>query len=118
MSDVDQRLTEGAVRAQARMRMFFILRKAWKRRAAEGMTAKALAARLGRDKAQVSRVLNGSVPTITLETLALFLDGLDHQLIIDCRAAEDVPLSNSAAPRTEPDAGSVAHLEDKRARSA
>ena len=81
-------------------------------------TAKELAARLGRDKAQVSRVLNGSVPTITLETLALFLDGLDHQLIIDCRAAEDVPLSHSAAPRTEPDAGSVAHLEDKRARSA
>jgi|GEM_PF-3011952 len=89
--------TEGAIKAEARQRAFSVLRKAWKRRSAEGFTANELAARLGRDKAQVSRVLNGHSPTMTLETLALFLDGMGYQLRIDCDADEDVVVPNRGA---------------------
>lgn len=89
--------TEGAIKAEARQRAFSVLRKAWKRRSAEGLTANELAAILGRDKAQVSRVLNGHSPTMTLETLALFLDGMGYQLRIDCEAEEDVVVLNSDA---------------------
>ena len=81
---------EGAVAAAARQRAFSVLRKAWKRRSAEGFTANELAARLGLDKGLVSRVLNGHSPTMTLETLALLLDGLGYQLRIDCEADEDI----------------------------
>ena len=86
--------TEGAIGAEARQRAFSVLRKVWKRRSAEGLTADKLAAILGRDKAQVSRVLNGHSPTITLETLAVFLDGMGYRLRIDCEADEDVELRN------------------------
>ena len=80
--------TEGAIGAEARQRAFSVLRKLWKRRSAEGLTADKLAAILGRDKAQVSRVLNGHSPTITLETWAVFLDGMGYRLRIDCEADE------------------------------
>ncbi len=90
----DIRRSEGAVKADARLKLFFTLQKAWKRRSAEGMTAKDLAALLNRDKAYVSRVLNGRTPTITIETLALFLDRLGHRLEVDCIAAEDIPTTN------------------------
>jgi len=86
--------TEGAIGAEARQRAFSVLRKAWKHRSAEGFTADELAAILGRDKAQVSRVLNGHSPTITLETLAVFLDGMGYRLQIDCEADEDVEMRN------------------------
>jgi transcriptional regulator with XRE-family HTH domain len=89
--------TEGAIKAEARQRAFSVLRKAWKRRSAEGFTANELAAILGRDKAQVSRVLNGHSPTMTLETLALFLDGMGYQLRIDCEAEEEVVVFNNGA---------------------
>ncbi len=89
--------SEGAIKAEARQRAFSVLRKAWKRRSAEGFTANELAAVLGRDKAQVSRVLNGHSPTMTLETLALFLDGMGYQLQIDCRANEDIVAPNNGA---------------------
>lgn len=99
MTGRSQDLSEGAVKAAARQRLFFVLRKAWKRRQSEGLTATELAERVGRDKSQVSRVLNGSSATITVETLALFLDRLGHELVIDCRAAEDIGLANvHAAP--------------------
>ena len=87
--------TEGATGAEARQRIFSVLRKAWKRRSAEGFTADELAAALGRDKAQVTRVLNGHSPTITFETLAVFLDGMGYRLRIDCDADENVVLINS-----------------------
>ena len=86
--------TEGAIGAEVRQRAFSVLRKAWKHRSAEGLTADKLAAVLGRDKAQVSRVLNGHSPTITLETLAVFLDGMGYRLRIDCEADEDVVVLN------------------------
>lgn len=76
--------TEGAVKAEARQLAFSVMRKAWKRRSAEGFTVDELAALLERDNLQVSRVLNGQAPTITLETLALFLDRMGYQLRIDC----------------------------------
>lgn len=94
MAKAEEMRSEGAVKADARISLFFVLRKAWKRRSAEGMTAKDLAALLNRDKAYVSRVLNGRTPTITIETLALFLDRLGHRLEVDCIAAEDIPASN------------------------
>jgi len=88
------------VKAGSRSRLFFTLQKAWKRRSAEGMTAKDLAALLDRDKAYVSRVLNGKTPTITIETLALFLDRLGHRLVVDCIPAEELPaLNKDARPR-------------------
>jgi hypothetical protein len=86
--------TEGAIGAQARQRAFSVLRKAWKRRSAEGVTADELAAVLGRDRAEVSRVLNGHSPTITLEMLAVFLDGMGYRLEIDSEADEDVEMPN------------------------
>ena len=86
--------TEGATGAEARQRAFSVLRKAWKHRSAEGFTADELAALLGREKVQVSRVLNGHSPTMTLETLALFLDRLGYQLRIDCEADEDIMTPN------------------------
>ena len=88
------RRSEASVKSDARLKLFFVLRKAWKRRIKEGMMAKDLAELLGRDKAQVSRILNGSNKTMTMDTLALFLDRLDHQLIIDCKPVEDIPKSN------------------------
>ena len=89
--------TEGAIGAEVRQRAFSVLRKAWKHRSAEGFTANELAVALGRDKAQVSRVLNGHSPTMTLETLALFLDGMGYRLRIDCEADEDVVVDNGGA---------------------
>ena len=88
------RRDETAVKSDARLKLFFVLRKAWKKRSQEGMKAKDLAELLGRDKAQVSRILNGSTKTMTMDTLALLLDRLDHQLIIDCKPAEDIAKSN------------------------
>ena len=100
MTKTDQRRSEGAVKAGSRTRLFFTLQKAWKRRSAEGMTAKDLAALLDRDKAYVSRVLNGKTPTITIETLALFLDRLDYALVVDCIPAEEIPpVNKDARPR-------------------
>ena len=100
MTKTNQRRSEGAVKAGSRSRLFFTLQKAWKRRSAEGMTAKDLAALLDRDKAYVSRVLNGKTPTITIETLALFLDRLGHRLVVDCIPAEELPaLNKDARPR-------------------
>jgi transcriptional regulator with XRE-family HTH domain len=96
MTSVNLR-TEGATGAEARQRAFSVLRKAWKHRSAEGFTADKLAAILGRDKAQVSRVLNGHSPTMTLETLALFLEGLGYRLRIDCEADEDIVTPNHGA---------------------
>ena len=100
MTKTDQRRNEGSVKADTRLSLFFALRKAWKRRSKEGMTAKDLAALLDRDKAYVSRVLNGKTPTITIETLALFLDRLDYALVVDCIPAEEIPVVNKdARPR-------------------
>lgn len=93
------RRTEGAVKAEARQMAFSVLRKAWKQRSSDGLTANELALLLGRDKAQVSRVLNGHSPTMTLETLALFLDRMGYQLRIDCMAEEDIALPNRSASR-------------------
>jgi len=96
----DKRRSEGAVKADSRLLLFFTLQKAWKRRSAEGMTAKDLAVLLDRDKAYVSRVLNGKTPTITIETLALFLDRLDYALVVDCIPAEEIPpVNKDARPR-------------------
>lgn len=89
------RRTEAAVKSDARLKLFFVLRKAWKQRSQEGMKAKDLAELLERDKAQVSRILNGSNKTMTMDTLALLLDRLDHQLLIDCKPAEYIPKSNT-----------------------
>ncbi len=100
MTKTEQRRSKGSVEADARLGLFFTLQKAWKRRSAEGMTAKDLAALLDRDKAYVSRVLNGKTPTITIETLALFLDRLGHSLVVDCIPAEEIPAVNKdARPR-------------------
>ena len=100
MTTTNKKRSEGSVKADARLSLFFTLRKAWKRRSKEGMTAKDLAALLDRDKAYVSRVLNGKTPTITIETLALFLDRLDHSLVVDCMPVEEVPVVNKdARPR-------------------
>jgi transcriptional regulator with XRE-family HTH domain len=100
MTKTNQRRSEGAVKASSRSRLFFTLQKAWKRRSKEGMTAKDLAALLDRDKAYVSRVLNGKTPTITIETLALFLDRLDYALVVDCIPAEEIPpVNKDARPR-------------------
>jgi len=62
MTKTNQSRSEGAVKADARMSLFFTLRKAWKRRSAEGMTAKDLAALVDRDKAYVSRVSSTARP--------------------------------------------------------
>ena len=100
MTKTNQRRSEWAVKASSRSRLFFTLQKAWKRRSKEGMTAKDLAALLDRDKAYVSRVLNGKTPTITIETLALFLDRLDYALVVDCIPAEEIPpVNKDARPR-------------------
>ena len=100
MTKTNQRRSEGAVKASSRSRLFFTLQKAWKRRSKEGMTAKDLAALLDRDKAYVSRMLNGKTPTITIETLALFLDRLDYALVVDCIPAEEIPpVNKDARPR-------------------
>ena len=100
MTKTDQKRSDGAIKADTRMSLFFTLRKAWKRRSEEGLTAKDLAALLDRDKAYVSRVLNGKTPTITIETLALFLDRLNYALVVDCIPAEEIPAVNKdARPR-------------------
>lgn len=88
------RRSEESVKSDARLKLFFVLRKAWKRRSREGMRAKDLAELLGRDKAQVSRILNGSTKTMTMDTLALLLDRLEHQLIMDCKPVEEISKSN------------------------
>ena len=100
MTMAAKRRSKGSVEATSRSRLFFALQKAWKHRSNQGMTLEDLAALLDRDKAYVSRVLNGKTPTITIETLALFLDRLGHRLVVDCIPAEELPVVNKdARPR-------------------
>jgi transcriptional regulator with XRE-family HTH domain len=104
---------EEDVKAEARQKAFRALRKAWRERSAEyDLKAKDLAEILGRDKAQVSRVLAGRNKTITLETLALFLEALGYDLPIEPRKEENLPrLNHDARPQAVP-------LEDVQRRAA
>jgi transcriptional regulator with XRE-family HTH domain len=89
------RSREEDIKADARVRAFFALRKAWKdRSSAHGVRAQDLADVLGKDKGYVSRVLAGKTRTITLETLAVFLEALGYYLPMHPTRAEDLSRAN------------------------
>ena len=73
---------EDDLRAEARACMFAALRKAFAKRAEEGLLAKDLAEALGKDRGYVSRVLNGVMPT-EFETLFVFLEALGHHVTLN-----------------------------------
>jgi hypothetical protein len=89
------RSLEEDIKSEARVGAFFALRKAWKDRSAvNNIKAQDLADALGKDKGYVSRVLTGSVRTITLETLAVFLSALGYHLNLSPERLEDIPRVN------------------------
>jgi len=97
-----ERSREEDVKGEARVSAFFALRKAWKdRSAANNLKAQDLAAALGKDKGYVSRVLSGRARTITLETLAVFLNALGYHLSISPIRIEDLPRANYDARPAE-----------------
>jgi transcriptional regulator with XRE-family HTH domain len=86
---------EEDIKAEARVSAFFALRQAWKDRSSTTtLKAQDLAEALGKDKGYVSRVLSGKVRTITLETLAVFLEALGYHLSLDPVRIEDLPRAN------------------------
>jgi hypothetical protein len=87
------RAREADIKAEARVGAFMTLRRAWKDRSAS-ITAKELADSLGKDKGYVSRVLRGAIPTMTLETLAVFLEALGYSLEFRSKRFEDLPKPN------------------------
>jgi DNA-binding Xre family transcriptional regulator len=85
------RSQEEEIKSEARVSAFFALRKAWKdRSAANNLKAQDLAEALGKDKGYVSRILSGRARTITLETLALFLNALGYHLSFSPVRIEDL----------------------------
>ena len=93
---------EEDVKAEARVRALFALRKAWKERSSkDGLKAAELAAAVGKDKGYVSRLLNGRTNTVTLETLAVFLDALGYHLPLKPVRTEDLPRANFDAKSRE-----------------
>lgn len=79
------------VRAHARSKMFFALRKAFKvRSASRKHLSKELAEAIHKDQAFVSRVLNGTNKTMDFETLALFMSGLGYNVDLDVKSYEEL----------------------------
>ena len=92
------RSREEDVKAEARVRAFFALRKAWKDRSStHRLKAQDLADVLGKDKGYVSRVLAGKTRTITLETLAVFLEALGYYLPMNPIKVEELSRTNRDA---------------------
>lgn len=76
--------------ARVRDAAFDAVRELWKRRQAEGMTQKDLAARIGRDRAWVSRNLRGP-GNWTLRTVGAFVIALNGEAEIKIFGLEDQP---------------------------
>lgn len=89
---------EEQIKGDARMSMFLALRSAFKHRAkTNAVTAKDLAQVLGKHKSQVSRVLNGTNPSFTFETLLVYLEALGFTLTLRPSKVEDFVRSNKDA---------------------
>lgn len=93
LSDVEQ----ADYRADGRMRAYLALKTAFKKRAKEsGVTVKALADALDRDKGQISRVLSGRAG-VTLDTLVLLTSALGFRLAFVPEAVEKMRAQNWSA---------------------
>lgn len=89
---------EHDIKSEARMKAFSTLRAAWNdRHEKDGLSTSDLADILGRDKSHVSRVLTGKHATITLETLAIFLEAMGYDFQIASRRCEDLRRTNHDA---------------------
>jgi transcriptional regulator with XRE-family HTH domain len=97
LSDVEQ----SDYKADGRMRAYLALKSAFKKRAKEnGVTVKALADALDRDKGQISRVLSAR-SGITLDTIVLLTSALGFRLAFLPEAVEEMrPHNWSAEPAT------------------
>jgi transcriptional regulator with XRE-family HTH domain len=86
LSDVEQ----SDYKADGRMRAYLALKSAFKKRAKEnGVTVKALADALDRDKGQISRVLSAR-SGITLDTIVLLTSALGFRLAFLPEAVEEM----------------------------
>jgi transcriptional regulator with XRE-family HTH domain len=82
-------------KADGRMRAYLSLKGAFKKRAREnGVTVRALAKAIGRDKAQVSRILSGHSKGITLDTLVLITSALGFRIAFDSTPVEEMVKKN------------------------
>lgn len=82
-------------KADGRMRAYLSLKGAFNKRAREeGVTAQALARAIGRDKAQVSRILSGRSKGITLDTLVLITSALGFRISFDSKPVEEMVKKN------------------------
>lgn len=100
MTTTEHKLTsvlsrEEDIKAEVQLAVFRALRKAWKHRTKEkDIKAKELAEALGKDKGYISRVLNGRVNKIDIETLALFLEALDYFIVLEAKPLESAVSTN------------------------
>jgi transcriptional regulator with XRE-family HTH domain len=71
--------SRGAAYARLASRVLEALNEAVQRRLGDGVTRSDIADRLGCHRSQLSRVLNGTVPNLTLRTIADILWATDHE---------------------------------------
>jgi hypothetical protein len=90
-------------KAEGRLRAYRALKTAFKKRKQESnVTVKSLAAAVGRDKGQISRVLSAR-SGVTLDTLVLLTAALGYRLEFDPKPVEMMHAKNwtAAPPRTQ-----------------
>lgn len=79
------------LRARARSKLFFALRKVAKARGVgKEILGKDLADAIGKDPGFVSRVLNGTNQTMDFETLVSFLEVLGYNVDLDVKSIEEL----------------------------
>ena len=93
-------------KAEGRLRAYRVLKTAFKKRKKESnVTIKSLAAAVGRDKGQISRVLSAR-SGVTLDTLVLLTAALGYRLEFDPKPIESMHTKNwtaaPASPRLAP----------------
>jgi transcriptional regulator with XRE-family HTH domain len=88
-------------KAEGRLRAYRALKTAFKKRKKENnVTIKSLAAAIGRDKGQISRVLSAR-SGVTLDTLVLLTAALGFRLEFEPKPIEEMHTKNwTAAPRS------------------
>ena len=90
-------------KADGRMRAYLALKGAFKKRAKEsGVTIQSLSRAVGRDKAQISRIISGQSKGITLDTLVLLVSALGYRISFDAKPIEEMAKRNRSAAPHEP----------------
>ena len=82
-------------KADGRIRAFLSMKKAFKKRSKEsGVTIQSLSKAIGRDKAQISRIISGRSTGVTLDTLVLITSALGFRMSFDVLPVEEMRKRN------------------------